>query len=89
MPRPHAWNLLCSGVSSEDAALLLQGMKTWKTVKSQLMSCTACSSGTPHSMRYKVLRCACKHCTDAVPYLVCPWRLKVLVCQETDVVDMH
>jgi len=89
MPRPHAWNLLCSGVSSEDAALLLQGMKTWKTVKSQLMSCTACSSGTPHSMRYKVLRCACKHCTDAVPYLVCPWWLKVLVCQETDVVDMH
>ncbi|EGZ29835.1 hypothetical protein PHYSODRAFT_261215 [Phytophthora sojae] len=40
-------------------------------------------------MRYKVLRCACKHCTDVVPYLVCPWRLKLHVCQETDVVDMH
>ncbi|EGZ24980.1 hypothetical protein PHYSODRAFT_398409, partial [Phytophthora sojae] len=89
MPRPYAWNLLCSGVSAEDAALLLQGMKTWKTVKSQLMSCAACSSGTPHSMRYKALRCACKHCTDAVPYLVCPWRLKLHVCQETDAVDMH
>ncbi|KAF1788247.1 hypothetical protein GQ600_12207 [Phytophthora cactorum] len=32
-------------------------MKKWKTVKSQLMSCTSCSSGAPHSMRYRL--CAC------------------------------
>ncbi|KAG3084916.1 hypothetical protein PI125_g19397 [Phytophthora idaei] len=56
MPSPHTWNLLCSGVSSEDAAVLLQGIKKWKTVKSQLMSCTSCSSGAPHSMRYRLLR---------------------------------
>ncbi|KAG2759716.1 hypothetical protein PC129_g19505 [Phytophthora cactorum] len=55
MPSPHTWNLLCSGVSSEDAAVLLQGMKKWKTVKSQLMSCTSSSSGAPHSMRYRLL----------------------------------
>ncbi|KAF1794517.1 hypothetical protein GQ600_3396 [Phytophthora cactorum] len=64
-------------------------MKKWKTVKSQLMSCTSCSSGAPHSMRYRLLRRACKHCADAVPYLHCAWRLKVLVCQEADTVDMH
>ncbi|KAE9353357.1 hypothetical protein PF008_g5039 [Phytophthora fragariae] len=89
MPSPHAWSLLCSDISSEDAALVLQGMKKWKTVKSQLMPCTTCSSGDPHSMRYKLLRCACKHCTDAVPYLQCAWRLKMLVCLESDTVDMH
>ncbi|KAG3070533.1 hypothetical protein PI125_g22958 [Phytophthora idaei] len=66
MPSPHTWNLLCSGVYSEDAAVLLQGMKKWKTVKSQPMSCTPCTSGAPHSMRYGLLRCA-----DAVPYLLC------------------
>ncbi|KAF1774640.1 hypothetical protein GQ600_24999 [Phytophthora cactorum] len=38
MSSPHTWNLLCSGVSSEDAAVLLQGMMKWKKVKSQLMS---------------------------------------------------
>ncbi|KAF1788194.1 hypothetical protein GQ600_3968 [Phytophthora cactorum] len=80
MPSPHTWILLCSGVSSEDAAYCLQGMKKWKTVKSQLMSCTSSSNGAPHSMRYRLLRCACKHCA---------WRLKVLVCQEADTVDMH
>ncbi|KAG3114212.1 hypothetical protein PI124_g1684 [Phytophthora idaei] len=86
---PRPWNLLCSSVSAEGAALLLQGMKTCKTVKSQLMSCTLCSSSAPHSMRYKVLSCACKYCKDAVPYMTCPWRLKILVCQETSDVDMH
>ncbi|KAK1946751.1 hypothetical protein P3T76_002303 [Phytophthora citrophthora] len=40
-------------------------------------------------MRYKLLRCACKHCTDAVPYDSCAWRLKVLFCQEIDSVDVH
>ncbi|KAG3107284.1 hypothetical protein PI125_g12886 [Phytophthora idaei] len=78
-----------SSVSTEDAVLLLQGMKTCKTVKSQLMSCTLCSSSAPHSMRYKVLSCACKYCKDAVPYMTYPWRLKILVCQETSDVDMH
>ncbi|KAG4046643.1 hypothetical protein PC123_g17978 [Phytophthora cactorum] len=53
---PRPWNLLCSIVSAEDAALLLQGMKTCKTVKSQLMSCTLCSTSAPHSMSYKVLK---------------------------------
>ncbi|KAG2930951.1 hypothetical protein PC115_g6250 [Phytophthora cactorum] len=89
MSSPHTWNLLCSGVSSEDAAVLLQGMMKWKKVKSQLMSSTSCSSGAPHSMRYRLLCCACKHCADAVPYLHCAWRLKVLVCQEAATVDMH
>ncbi|KAG3110172.1 hypothetical protein PI125_g10251 [Phytophthora idaei] len=89
MANPHTWNLLCSGVFSEDATVLLQGMKKWKTVKSQLMSCTFCSSGAPHAMRYRLLRCVCNHCTDAVPYLHCAWRLKVQVCQEADTVDVH
>lgn len=89
MPSSHTWNLLCSGISSEDAALLLHGIKTWKTVKSHLMPSTACTSGDAHTMRYKLLRCACKLCTDVVPYLACTWRMKVLVCQDTDIVDMH
>ncbi|KAG3151723.1 hypothetical protein PC128_g22930 [Phytophthora cactorum] len=78
-----------SSVSAEDAVLLLQGMKTCKTVKIQLMSCTLCSTSAPRSMRYKVLSCACQYCKDAVPYMTSPWRLKILVCQETSDVDIH
>lgn len=67
MPGPHSWNLLCSSLTREDATLLLQGMKTFKTAKSQLMSCTTCSSSAPHSMRYKLLYCACKNYKTSVP----------------------
>ncbi|KAG3199401.1 hypothetical protein PC128_g5296 [Phytophthora cactorum] len=61
---PRPWNLLCSSVSAEDAALLLQGMKTCKTVKSQLMSCTLCSTSAPHSMSYKVLNSGLSETSD-------------------------
>ncbi|KAE9320175.1 hypothetical protein PF008_g18091 [Phytophthora fragariae] len=89
MSSPHAWNLLYSDIFSEDAALVLQGMKMWKTVKSQLISCTTCSRAVPHSIHYKLLRCACKHYADAVPDLQCAWRLKMLVCLESDTFDIH
>ncbi|RLN26795.1 hypothetical protein BBJ28_00025398, partial [Nothophytophthora sp. Chile5] len=80
---------LYRGLTDEDAALLLQTMKAWKTVKSELMSCTACSSGVPPSMRYKLLRCCCKHCKATTPYVQCPWRMKVLVCQQSGAIDIH
>ncbi|KAF1786456.1 hypothetical protein GQ600_18341 [Phytophthora cactorum] len=64
-----------SSVSAEDAVLLLQGMKTCKTVKIQLMSCTLCSQRSALNA-LQVLSCACQYCKDAVPYMTSPRRLK-------------
>lgn len=88
MPSPRAWQLICCELSEEDADLLLLSMKAFKTSKSQLMPCTVCASATPHSMRYKILRCACKQCKVVAPFSKCPWGAKMLVCQEVKSVYM-
>ncbi|ETP11504.1 hypothetical protein F441_12980 [Phytophthora nicotianae CJ01A1] len=88
MPTSHAWQLLCSELPEGDADLLLLGMKAYKAIKSQLMPCTVCASASPHSMRYKTLSCVCKQCKAVSPFIKCPWRAKVLVCQEAKTVTI-
>ncbi|EGZ25570.1 hypothetical protein PHYSODRAFT_257835 [Phytophthora sojae] len=88
MPTSHDWQPLCSELSERDDDMLLLGMKAFKASRSQLMPCTACASATVHLMRYKILLCACKQCKAVAPFAKCPWRAKVLICQESKTVTM-
>ncbi|KAG2779712.1 hypothetical protein PC129_g2650 [Phytophthora cactorum] len=88
MPSSRAWQFLCSELSEGDADRLLLGMKPFKTTKSQSMTCTMCASAKPHSMRYKILSCACKQCKAVVPFAKCPWHAKMLIYQEAKTVTM-
>ncbi|ETO75360.1 hypothetical protein F444_09019 [Phytophthora nicotianae P1976] len=89
MPTSHAWQLLCSELPEGDADLLLLRMKAYKAIKSQLMPCAVCALASPHSMRYKTLSCVCKQCKAVSPFIKCPWRAKVLVCQEANTVTIR
>jgi hypothetical protein len=82
MPPKYSWKTICSDMPREDAQLLMEDMKIYFVSKSQLVPCRVCALTKPHKMRYQLLVCASETCKEATPYESCPWRGKVLTCQE-------
>ncbi|OWY95557.1 hypothetical protein PHMEG_00034409, partial [Phytophthora megakarya] len=77
------WTNICTNMEGTDAQLLMEEMKVFIIVKSQLVPCDGtCGLGRPHKMRYQLLRCSSETCRAATPYDACPWIGKVLTCQE-------
>ncbi|RLN59941.1 hypothetical protein BBJ29_006378 [Phytophthora kernoviae] len=71
-----------SGMAREDYLLLMEYMKVFIIVKSQLIPCIVCVLAGPHNMRYQLLKCSSETCKAATPCDACPWLGKVLTCQE-------
>ncbi|KAE8908500.1 hypothetical protein PF003_g8080 [Phytophthora fragariae] len=69
-------------MAREDSQLLMEDMKFFIIVKSQLVPCVVCALTRPHKMRYQLLRCSSETCKAATPYDACPWMGKVMTCQE-------
>ncbi|KAG3238365.1 hypothetical protein PI124_g16664 [Phytophthora idaei] len=78
----YAWKTVCSDMAREDSQLLMEDMKVFIIVKSQLVPCSVCALTRPHKMRYQLLRCSSETCKAATPYDACQWLGKVLTCQE-------
>ncbi|KAE9213906.1 hypothetical protein PF004_g15203 [Phytophthora fragariae] len=69
-------------MAREDSQLLMEDIKFFIIVKSQLVPCVVCALTRPHKMRYQLLRCSSETCKAATPYDACPWMGKVMTCQE-------
>ncbi|EGZ04753.1 hypothetical protein PHYSODRAFT_365783, partial [Phytophthora sojae] len=82
MPPSYTWTTICSDMAREDSQLLMEDMKFFIIVKSQLVPCVVCALTRPDKMRYQLLRCSSETCRAATPYEACPWMGKVLTCQE-------
>ncbi|KAG2769566.1 hypothetical protein Pcac1_g19487 [Phytophthora cactorum] len=78
----YAWKTVCSDIAREDSQLLMEDMKVFIIVKSQLVPCSVCALTRPHKMRYQLLRCSSETCKATTPYDACQWLGKVLTCQE-------
>ncbi|KUF82249.1 hypothetical protein AM588_10000354 [Phytophthora nicotianae] len=68
-------------MAREDSQLLMEDMKVFIVVKSQLVPCVVCALTKPHKMRYQLLMCSSEICKEAVPYDECLWKGKVLTFQ--------
>ncbi|KAE9042273.1 hypothetical protein PR003_g6567, partial [Phytophthora rubi] len=82
MSPSYTWTTICSDMAREDSQLLMEDMKFFIIVKSQLVPCVVCALTRPHKMRYQLLRCSSETCKAATPYDACPWMGKVMTCQE-------
>ncbi|KAF1789589.1 hypothetical protein GQ600_474 [Phytophthora cactorum] len=80
---------MCTELKESDALIIIQYLKAFKIAKSQAIFCTLCALPTPHSMRYKILKCRCTQCKQAAPYVTCPWRAKMLICLDRKVVSLY
>ncbi|ETP24636.1 hypothetical protein F441_02405 [Phytophthora nicotianae CJ01A1] len=69
-------------MAREDSQLLMEDMKIFIIVKSQLVPCSICALTRPHKMRYQLLRCSSGTCKAAAPYDACQWQGKALTCHE-------
>ncbi|ETK81506.1 hypothetical protein L915_13002 [Phytophthora nicotianae] len=81
MPTTTKWTTVYSDMAREDSQLLMEDMKVFIIVKSQLVPCVVCALTKPHKMRYQLLRYSSETCKAAAPYDACPWKGKVLTCQ--------
>ncbi|KAG2878881.1 hypothetical protein PC129_g20668 [Phytophthora cactorum] len=88
MPRSLLWTPLANSFSRKDANTLREALKASKITKSKLLTCTVCSTGAPHNMRYRLRRCSCRACAEEATYLKCPWRAKTLHCENADRFDI-
>ncbi|ETO80216.1 hypothetical protein F444_05216 [Phytophthora nicotianae P1976] len=80
MPKTTKWTTVCSDMAREDSQLLMEDIKVFIIVKSQLVPCV-CALTKPHKMRYQLLRCSPETCKAAAPYNACLWKGKVFTCQ--------
>ncbi|KAG3012626.1 hypothetical protein PC120_g13752 [Phytophthora cactorum] len=78
----YVWKTVCSDMAREDSQLLMEDMKVFIIVKSQLVPCSVCALTRPHKVRYQLLRCSSETCKAATPYDAFQWLGKVLTCQE-------
>ncbi|ETO79203.1 hypothetical protein F444_06050 [Phytophthora nicotianae P1976] len=67
------WTTVCSDMARENSQLLMEGMKVFIVVKSQLVPCVVCALTKPHKMRNQLLKCSSETCKEAAPYDVCLW----------------
>ncbi|KAF1789607.1 hypothetical protein GQ600_18189 [Phytophthora cactorum] len=88
MPRSLLWTRLANGFSRKMPTRLLEALKASKITKSVPVTCTVCSTGAPHNIRYRLQRCSCRACAEESTYLKCPWRAKTLHCESADLVDI-
>ncbi|KAF1785792.1 hypothetical protein GQ600_20938 [Phytophthora cactorum] len=51
----YVWKTVCSDMAREDSQLLMEDMKVFIIVKSQLVPCSVCALTRPHKMRYQLL----------------------------------
>ncbi|KAF1786892.1 hypothetical protein GQ600_242 [Phytophthora cactorum] len=58
-------------MAREDSQLLMEDMKVFIVVKSQLVPCSVCALTRPHKMRYQLLWCSSETCKVATPYDAC------------------
>ncbi|KAG2782921.1 hypothetical protein PC129_g12117 [Phytophthora cactorum] len=68
---------------------LLGDLKKFRVAKSDLTQCFVCMHPSPHSMRVQRLACACKACAKVTTTAVCPWRARVMTCQQTLLVTIE
>ncbi|ETK91340.1 hypothetical protein L915_05047, partial [Phytophthora nicotianae] len=80
MPMTTKWTTVCSDMAREDSQLLMEDIKVFIIVKSQLVPCVYALT-KPHKMRYQLLRCSSETCKAAAPYNACLWKGKVFTCQ--------
>ncbi|KAF1791261.1 hypothetical protein GQ600_3767 [Phytophthora cactorum] len=69
----YAWKTVCSDMAREDSQLLMEDMKVFIIVKSQLVPCSVCALTRPHKMRYQLLRCSPTPARQQAPYDACQW----------------
>ncbi|ETI55364.1 hypothetical protein F443_01952, partial [Phytophthora nicotianae P1569] len=78
------WTTICSDMARVDSQLLMENMKVFIVVKSQLVPCVVCALTKTHKMRYQLLKCSSETCKEAAPYEECLWKGKVLTAKDYD-----
>ncbi|ETM99062.1 hypothetical protein PPTG_24489 [Phytophthora nicotianae INRA-310] len=75
------WTTVCSDMARVDSQLLMENMKVFIVVKSQLVPCVVCALTKTHKMRYQLLKCSSETCKEAAPYDECLWKGRVLTAK--------